>query len=121
MMCCGAERPLRGVKVRVILPGRTHRRDWTRHLGPKTLGWSAHPYLSERETHDSVSKSRLLTQCDVHSVYLHALCLSHTKTILVIKYTSSCSVVVIEFKHLSCTLNIDNPTLDRKVCFPQVS
>jgi len=65
-MCCGAERPLRGITLWVILPGRTHRKDWTRHLGPKTLGWSARPNLSEKETRSSVSKSRLLAEFNVH-------------------------------------------------------
>lgn len=55
MMCCGAERPFIGVMVWVILPGRTHRRDWIRHLGPKTLGWSAPPYLSQRGTDGQLS------------------------------------------------------------------
>lgn len=49
------------IKVWVSLPGRIHRRDWTRHLGPKMLEWSVLPNLSEREMHNSVSKSRLVT------------------------------------------------------------
>lgn len=83
-MCCGAERSLRSIIVWVILPVRTHkkdwthRKDWTRHLGSKMLGWSAHPYLSETES-TTQSESHDYPHSSVYPYHMY-LCLHSNNT-----------------------------------------
>lgn len=101
-MCCRAERSLRSIIVWVILPVRTHkkdwthRKDWTRHLGSKMLGWSAHPYLSETES-TTQSESHDYPHSSVYPYHMYP-CLHSNNTALF-------SVPVVVFNTTSSVYN----------------